>query len=108
VRERSPTGRVSRRRVRFQAVLDPPIARILNERLDSLLRVEIDEVTRASRTGQVNLSALAEQIQTVLDTLEGASAAALGERRTSSDGDFRIVWHARRRAGGEETDPVIV
>jgi allophanate hydrolase subunit 1 len=89
-------------------VLDPPIVQILNQRLKSQLRVEIEEVVRASRTGQVNLSALADQIQTALDSLKGASADELRESRTSGDTDFRIVWHARPREAGEESDPVIV
>ena len=89
-------------------MLDPPIVSILNQRLNSELRVEIEEVVRASRTGQVNLSALADQIQAALDDLKGASADELRESRTSGDDDFRVVWHARTREAGEESDPVIV
>jgi hypothetical protein len=89
-------------------VLDPPIVRILNQRLNSQLRVQIEKVERASGPGQVNLSALADQIQTALDGLETASPDELGQSRTSGDSDFRIVWHARVRAAGEESDPVIV
>jgi hypothetical protein len=89
-------------------VLDPPIVQIPNERLKSQLRVEIEEVARASWTGQVNLSALADKIQTALNSLEGASADELRESRTSRDADFRIVWHARPREAGEGSDPVIV
>jgi hypothetical protein len=89
-------------------VLETPIVRILNQRLNSQLRVEIENVVRGCRTGQVNLSALGEQIQTTLDGLKAASAEELRQSRTSGDSDFQLVWHARPREAGEESDPVIV
>jgi hypothetical protein len=70
-------------------VLDPPIVSILNQRLNSELRVEIEEVVRASRTGQVNLSALADQIHAALDDLrepQRTSSASLELPETTTSG----------------------
>ena len=89
-------------------MLETPIVRILNQRLNSQLRVEIENVVRAGQMGQVNLSALADQIQTTLDGLKAASAEELRQSRTSGNADVQLVWHARPRGAGEESDPVIV
>jgi len=81
---------------------------MLNERLTSALRVEIDQVARERQTDQVNLTALAAEIQVALDRLEAATLEELRQPQTSGTEDFRLIWHARRREPGEEADPVII
>jgi hypothetical protein len=88
-------------------VLDQPIASALNRLLDSQLRVEVDEATKPAGTGVVNLTSLARQIQATLDDLGSASADELALPRTTEESGFRIVWHARLRRAGEESEPVI-
>ena len=84
------------------------IASALNQLLASSLRVEIDEVSTSVGTGLANLSALAREIQLLLDGLEGAAPERLAQPHVWEDGAFRVVWHARRRRNGEEAKPVIV
>jgi hypothetical protein len=76
--------------------------------LASALRVEIDEFSPTADTGQVNLSALAREIQRSLDRLEGAKPERLAQPHVWEGGGLRVVWHARRRRNGEEAEPVIV
>ena len=57
------------------------IASILNLRLASSLRVELDEVTHTTETGQANLTALADDVQAVLDILEQEPGEQLTEPR---------------------------
>ena len=89
-------------------MLDPPIASRLNRLLGSRLRVEVEEFTRPSAGGLMNLTSVADQIQATLSQLDSASADELALPRTIEEGGFRIVWHARQRRVGEEDEPVIV
>jgi hypothetical protein len=84
------------------------IASILNLRLASSLRVELDEVTHTTDTGQANLTALAYDVQAVLDRLEQEPGEQLTEPRVWEDGGLRVLWHVRRRQRGEEGEPVVV
>jgi hypothetical protein len=84
------------------------IASILNQRLASSLRVELDEVTHTTETGQANLTALAYDVQAALDRLEQTPGEQLTEPRVSEDGGLRVLWHVRRRQRGEEGEPVVV
>ena len=84
------------------------IASILNLRLASSLRVELDEVTHTTETGQANLTALADDVQAVLDILEQEPGEQLTEPRVWEDGGLRVLWHVRRRKRGEEGEPVVV
>jgi hypothetical protein len=84
------------------------IASILNLRLASSLRVELDEVTHTTETGQANLTALADDVQAVLHRLEQEPGELLTEARVWEDGGLRVRWHARRRQRGEEGEPVVV
>ena len=89
-------------------VLDEPIASGLNRFLDSPLRIEVEDFTRPPAGGLMNLTAVAHHIQATLDDLDSASADELASPRTTEEGGFRIVWHARQRRPGEEDEPVIV
>ena len=89
-------------------VVRQSIASILNQRLASSLRVELDEVTHTTETGQANLSALADDVQAVLDRLEEEPGEHLTEPRVSEDGGLRVRWHVRRRQRGEDGEPVVV
>lgn len=89
-------------------MLDPRLASVLNELLDSPLRVEIEEVVRTAASGNVNLTAMARQIQMRLDALASATPDQLALSNVTEDGGFRVVWHARRRRPDEESEPVIV
>ena len=88
--------------------LQHPIASALNRHLASSLRVEIDEFSTTTGTGQANLSALAHEIQRSLDRLQDARPEELARPHVWEDGGLRVVWHARRRRNGEEAEPVIV
>jgi hypothetical protein len=88
--------------------LEQRIAAILNQRLASPLRVELDEVSHTSETGQANLTALARDVQATLDELEQGANARLTESHVWEDGGLRVRWHARRREPGEQADPVVV
>jgi hypothetical protein len=87
--------------------LDPRVTAALNGQLASALRVEIDEVTMEP-TGQVNLTALAREIQRSLDDLQGAAPERIAQRHIWEDGGLRVVWHARTRQDHEQDHPVIV
>jgi hypothetical protein len=89
-------------------MLHPRIASALNHELHSRLRIEVDDVVQPDGSGQVNLTTLARRMQSALDALESVSAEELSRRNTSEESGFRIVWHARERIAGEESDPVIV
>jgi hypothetical protein len=82
------------------------IASILNLRLASSLRVELDEVTHTTKTGQANLTAY--DVQAVLDRLEQEPREQLTEPRVWEDGGLRVLWHVRRPQRGEEGEPVVV
>jgi hypothetical protein len=90
------------------ALQQHPIASALNRFLASSLRVEIDEFSTTAHTGQANLSALASEIQRLLDGLEGATPEQLAQPHVWEDGGLRLVWHAQTRRNGEEAEPVIV
>ena len=62
------------------------IASILNLRLASSLRVELDEVTHTTETGQPNLTALADDVQAVLDRVEQEPGEQFSEPRVWEDG----------------------
>jgi hypothetical protein len=83
------------------------IAAILNRRLVSSLRVELDEVSHTTPIGQANLSALAGEVQAMLDEVERAPVEQLAEQHMWADGGLRVVWHARRREQVEEAEPVV-
>jgi hypothetical protein len=84
------------------------IASILNQRLASSLRVELDEVTHTTETGQANLGALADDVQAVLDRLEQEPGEQVAEPRVWEDGGLRVLWQVRHRQRGEEGDSVVV
>lgn len=87
--------------------LHPHVASALNRFLDSPLRVEIYEIS-TEPTSQVNLTALAHEIQRSVDVLQGAAPERMAERHVWEEGGYRIVWHARARREDEAGAPVIV
>jgi hypothetical protein len=90
------------------AVFAERLVSALNMRLDSPLRVEIDEVVMGSGPGQVNVTALAQQIRAQLDDLASLPSDQLTRSNSSAEGMLRLLWHARAREPGEEAAPVIV
>jgi hypothetical protein len=86
---------------------DPHIALALNRFLASPLRVEIDEVSMEP-TSQVNLTALAHEIQRSVDALQDAVPERMVERHVWEEGGYRVAWHARTRRDDEAGAPVIV
>jgi len=87
--------------------LDPHLASALNRFLASPLRIEIDEVAMTERTGQVNLTALAGEMQGSLDDLQNATPERIAQTHVWAEGGLRVVWHARPRRDDEKADPVI-
>ena len=87
--------------------LDPHVLSALNRLLVSPLRVEIDDVAMEP-TSQVNLTALAREIQRSLDELQSEPPGQVSEPHVWKNGGLRLVWHARTRRAGEENEPVIV
>lgn len=81
----------SARGVRSATVLDPRLASALNKYLASPLRVEIDEIVMIRRTGQVNLTVLAKQIQAQPDDLASLPTDRLRQSRISEGGDLRFA-----------------
>jgi hypothetical protein len=79
---------------------------MLNQFLSSPLRLEIDEVSMEP-TSQVNLTALAHEIQRSLDALQDVVAERMAERHVWQEGGVRVVWHARTRRDDEAGAPVI-
>ena len=87
-------------------MVEQTIVGLLNRHVDSQLRVQVDSVTHTASTGQANLTALVEAADARLRELEHDATAVLPETNRWEDGGLLVRWTARKRARGEEREPV--